>query len=211
VTGARVRCSRLTSGEPWVSMWPLAIAGASRAPHHRGRRCGTGRGAGVVEVGVGEHMRGDRPPDQLAGEAAAPAHPRVNHDGVEQVDVEGAARPAVGQARAGRQLVQRRKILEVALMRLPSARALWGRRWCRVAGWWPRPPTLPTAAWGWSRRSWSCLPSIGEQASGRGPPVDRRGRSAPTPPPGHPEPPRALGPGRTRRGGKRLHRCLQVG
>jgi hypothetical protein len=36
-TGARVRCRRLTSGEPWVSTWPLAIAAASPWPHHSGR------------------------------------------------------------------------------------------------------------------------------------------------------------------------------
>jgi hypothetical protein len=50
----------------------------------------------VVEVGVGEHMGGDLPAGQLPGQAAAPAHPGVNDDGAEQVDVEGAAGPAAG-------------------------------------------------------------------------------------------------------------------
>jgi hypothetical protein len=56
----------------------------------------------VVEVGVGEHVGGDLPAGQLPGQAAAaPAHPGVNDDGAEQVDVEGAAGPAVREAQAG--------------------------------------------------------------------------------------------------------------
>jgi hypothetical protein len=36
VTGAKVRWSRLASGEPWLSTRPLAMAAASPAPHHNG-------------------------------------------------------------------------------------------------------------------------------------------------------------------------------
>jgi hypothetical protein len=62
----------------------------------------------VVEVGVAEHVRGDPPPGELAGQAAAaPAHPGVHHHVAEQVDVEGAAGSAAGQSKAGGQLVQR--------------------------------------------------------------------------------------------------------
>jgi len=35
-TGARIRSSRLTHWEPWVSTRPLEIAAASPAPHHNG-------------------------------------------------------------------------------------------------------------------------------------------------------------------------------
>jgi hypothetical protein len=67
----------------------------------------------VVEMGMGEHMGGDRPARQLPGEAAAaPAHPGVDDDGAEQVDVEGAAGAAARQSEAGRQLVQRRRVLD---------------------------------------------------------------------------------------------------
>jgi hypothetical protein len=60
----------------------------------------------VVEVGMGEHVGSDLPAGELPGEAAAaPAHPRVNDDGAEQVDVESAAGPAAGQGEAGGRLV----------------------------------------------------------------------------------------------------------
>jgi hypothetical protein len=62
----------------------------------------------VVEVGVGEQVRAELPPGELAGQAAAaPAHPGVNDDVAEQVDVEGAAGTAARQSQAGGQLVQR--------------------------------------------------------------------------------------------------------
>jgi hypothetical protein len=66
----------------------------------------------VVEVGMGERVGGDLPAGQLPGQAAAPAHPGVNHEVTEQVDVEGAAGPAAGQAQAGGQLVQRPGMLD---------------------------------------------------------------------------------------------------
>jgi hypothetical protein len=66
----------------------------------------------VVEVGVGERMGGDLPAGQLPGAAAAPAHPGVNDDAAEQVDVEGAAGPAAREAQAGGQLVQRPRVLD---------------------------------------------------------------------------------------------------
>jgi hypothetical protein len=60
----------------------------------------------VVEVGVGEQVRGKPAAGELAGQAAAaPAHPGVDHHVAEQVDVEGAAGPAAGQGQAGCQLV----------------------------------------------------------------------------------------------------------
>jgi hypothetical protein len=67
----------------------------------------------VVEVGMGERVGGDLPAGQLPGEAAAaPAHPGVNDDAAEQVDVEGAAGPAAREAQAGGQLVQRLRVLD---------------------------------------------------------------------------------------------------
>jgi len=61
-----------------------------------------GRAAGVVEVGVGEQVRAELAAGELSGEAAAaPAHPGVDHDVAEQVDVEGAAGPTAGQVQAG--------------------------------------------------------------------------------------------------------------
>jgi hypothetical protein len=67
----------------------------------------------VVEVGMGEHMGGDLPAGQLPGEAAAaPAHPGVDDDAAEQVDVEGAAGPAAREAQAGDHLVQRLRVLD---------------------------------------------------------------------------------------------------
>jgi hypothetical protein len=64
-------------------------------------------------MGMGEHVCGDPPPGELAGQpAAAPAHPGVDHHVAEQVDVEGAAGPAAGQGKAGGQLVQRLGVLD---------------------------------------------------------------------------------------------------
>jgi hypothetical protein len=56
----------------------------------------------VVEVGVGEQMRGELAAGELAGEAAAaPTHPGVEDNAAEQVDVEGAAGPPRARARPG--------------------------------------------------------------------------------------------------------------
>jgi hypothetical protein len=67
----------------------------------------------VIEVGMGEHMGSDPPASELPGEAAtAPAHPGVDDDAAEQVDVEGAARAAAREAQAGGQLVQRLRMLD---------------------------------------------------------------------------------------------------
>ncbi len=87
-----------------------------------------GRAAGVVEVGMGEHVGGELPARQLLGEAAAaPAHPGVEDDGAEQVDVEGAAGPATGQGEAGGQLMQRRRMLAGGGVRRPEG-VTWSSR-----------------------------------------------------------------------------------
>jgi hypothetical protein len=73
------------------------VAGATPQRHAQGV-AQPGRAAGVVEVGMGHHVRNELPPGELAGETpAAPAHPGIHHDVTEQVDVEAAAGPAAGQ------------------------------------------------------------------------------------------------------------------
>jgi hypothetical protein len=174
VTGAKVRCSRLTHGEPWLSTRPLEIAAASPAPHHKGtpnvRHSQAEQPAWSKWAWLSTCAK--LPPGELPGQAAAaPAHPGVNDDVAEQVDVEAAAGTAASQSQAGANSCNGKGRWAVALMT-------------------------------------SCLPSVRKQASGRGPPVDRRGRSAPTLLPGYPEPPRPLRPGRARRRGKLSHCCL---
>ncbi len=62
----------------------------------------------MVGVGVGERVRGQLPASKLPLEPpTTPAHPGVQHHRAEQVDVEGAAGAAAGQAQAGGQLIQR--------------------------------------------------------------------------------------------------------
>jgi hypothetical protein len=72
------------------------VAGAAPQRHAEGV-AQPGRAAGVVEVGVGEHVRGQLPAGELAGQPpTAPAHPGVDHHVAKQVDVEGTAGPAAG-------------------------------------------------------------------------------------------------------------------
>lgn len=66
----------------------------------------------MVEMGVGERVRGDLPADELPREAAAaPSNTGVHDDRAQQVDVEGAAGAAAGQVQAGSQLVKSRGTL----------------------------------------------------------------------------------------------------
>jgi hypothetical protein len=66
-----------------------------------------------VEVGVGERVGGDLPAGQLPGEAAAaPAHPGVEDDAAEQVDIEDVTGPAARETQARGQLMQRLRVLD---------------------------------------------------------------------------------------------------
>jgi hypothetical protein len=78
---------------------------------------------------MGERVRGDPAAGQLPGKAAAaPAHPRVEHDAAEQVDVEDTAGPAAGQDEAGRQLMQQSRMLDEGRWAAPMNGVTWSSR-----------------------------------------------------------------------------------
>jgi hypothetical protein len=79
----------------------------------------------VVEVGVGQQVGAELPAGELTGEApAAPAHPGVEDDVAEQVDVEAAAGPAAGQGQAGASSYNGWGCSAVALMRFLQSRTV---------------------------------------------------------------------------------------
>jgi len=75
---------------------------AGTAPQwHPERAAQPPRRAGVVEVRVGEHVCGNASTAELPCQATlAPTHTGIDDDGAQQIDVQGPARTATGQAQA---------------------------------------------------------------------------------------------------------------